>query len=56
VASATDLLLATTLASRGWLMASLPLVLLSTVFGGAIAFALILDFVRIPVFKRLHIE
>jgi H+-transporting ATPase len=40
VASATDLLLATTLASRGWLMAPLPLNALLSVFGGAIAFAL----------------
>jgi H+-transporting ATPase len=56
VASATDLLLATTLASRGWFMTPLPLALLLSVFGGAIAFVLILDFARIPVFKRLHIE
>jgi hypothetical protein len=34
----------------------LSLALLLSVFGGAIAFVLILDFARIPVFKRLHIE
>jgi H+-transporting ATPase len=56
VASATDLLLATTLASLGWLMTPSPPMLLLSVFGGAIAFALMLDFARIPVFKRLQIE
>jgi H+-transporting ATPase len=56
LASAIDLLLATTLASRGWLMAPLPLDLLLAVLGVAIACVLVLDVVRIPVFKRLHIE
>jgi len=56
VASATDLLLATTLASRGWLMAPLPLDLLLAVFVGAMSCVLILDVLRIPVFKRLHIQ
>ena len=56
LASAIDLLLATTLASRGWLMAPLPLDLLLAVLGVAIVCVLVLDVVRIPVFKRLHIE
>jgi H+-transporting ATPase len=56
IASATDLLLATTLASRGWLMAPLPFLVLLSVFTGTIVYILMLDFARIPVFKRLHIE
>jgi hypothetical protein len=44
------------LASRGWLMTPLPVVYLFSVIVGAIAFVLILDFARIPVFNRLQIE
>jgi len=37
-------------------MAPLPLDLLLAVLGVAIVCVLVLDVVRIPVFKRLHIE
>jgi H+-transporting ATPase len=56
LASAIDLSIALTLASRGWLMVALPLSVLLGVLGGAIAFTFILDLMRIPVFRRLEIS
>ena len=55
LSSAVDLSIATTLAARGWFIAPLPPLSLCSVLVGAAAFALLLDFVRIPVFRRLEV-
>jgi H+-transporting ATPase len=55
LSSVADLLIALTLAERGWLMMPLPLVVLTSVLGGAIAFAFVLDLVKVSVFSRLKI-
>jgi H+-transporting ATPase len=55
LSSVADLGSALTLAGCGWFMAPLPLGMLITVLAGAMAFALILDFVKVPVFNRLKI-
>jgi hypothetical protein len=36
-------------------MAPLPLVVIGATLGGAVAFAFLVDFVKVPVFKRLKI-
>jgi H+-transporting ATPase len=55
LSSAADLLIASTLASLGIAMAPLPLSVLGGVLAGAVAFALLVDQVKVPVFKRLGI-
>ncbi|MGD0390831.1 MAG: HAD-IC family P-type ATPase [Tepidisphaeraceae bacterium] len=55
LSSVADLLIASALAERGWLMMSLPLWVLSSVLAGAIAFAFVLDLVKVSVFSRLKI-
>jgi H+-transporting ATPase len=55
VSSAADLLIASVLAASGWLMVSLPLLVVSSVLVGAIAFAFVLDLVKVSVFSRLEI-
>jgi hypothetical protein len=37
-------------------MAPLPIAVIATVFGSAVAFGAVLDVVKIPVFARLHIS
>jgi H+-transporting ATPase len=54
-ASVGDLLIASTLAIAGIAMAPLPSPVLAGTLGAAIAFALMLDFVKVPVFRRLSI-
>jgi len=55
LSSVADLLIASTLASRGIAMASLPLlVMVGTLFAAAV-FALMVDIVKVPVFKHLGI-
>jgi H+-transporting ATPase len=56
LASAVDLSIAVTLASRGWLMVPLRLSVLFGVLGGAIVFTFILDLARIPVFRHSGIS
>jgi H+-transporting ATPase len=56
LSSIGDLGIALTLSAGGWLMKPLPFWLLGGVFAGAFAFALILDFVKVPVFRRLKIS
>jgi H+-transporting ATPase len=53
--SVTDLVIASTLAGSGWLMMPLPLWVLGSVAAGAIAFAFVLDLVKVSVFCRLKI-
>jgi H+-transporting ATPase len=55
LSSVADLLIALVLAERGWLMRPLSLLVLISVLGGAIAFALVLDLVKVSVFSRLKI-
>jgi H+-transporting ATPase len=54
--SVADILIISTLAIRGIAMAPLPVSVLVCEFGAAIAFGLILDGVKIPVFARLRIS
>jgi len=55
ISSAVDLLLASTLAVAGIAMAPLPALMVVGVLAAAIAFAVALDFVKVPVFRRLGI-
>jgi H+-transporting ATPase len=55
ISSAVDLLIASTLANRGLAMAHLPLVVIGATLAGAVFFAFVADFVKIPVYKRLRI-
>ena len=54
--SVADILIISTLAFRGIAMAPVPLSVLAVEFATAIAFGLILDVVKIPVFVRLGIS
>jgi H+-transporting ATPase len=53
--SIADVLIAATLAGCGWLMMPLPFRVLGSVLLGAIAFAFVLDLVKVSVFRRLKI-
>jgi H+-transporting ATPase len=55
VASVADILIIATLATRGIAMSALPLIVVGGTLGAAIAFAFIVDVVKVPVFKRLGI-
>jgi H+-transporting ATPase len=55
LSSVADLVIASALAGGGWLMAPLPLSILSSVLAAAIAAAFLLDLVKVPVFRRLKI-
>jgi len=56
LSSVADVLIISTLASRGIAMARLPLSVLAYEFAAAAVFALLLDGVKIPVFARLKIS
>ena len=56
LSSVADVLIISTLASRGIAMARLPLSVLAYEFAAAAIFALLLDGVKIPVFARLKIS
>jgi H+-transporting ATPase len=53
--SVVDLLIASTLATCGIAMSPLPLLVVGEILLGAMVFAVILDFVKLPVFSRLRI-
>ncbi len=55
VSSIADLLIASTLASRGIAMAPLPLLVLGGTLAGAVVFAIMVDIVKVPLFHRLRI-
>jgi H+-transporting ATPase len=55
LSSVADLVIALALAGCGWLMAPLPFLLLASVLASAIAFAFVLDLVKVSVFRRLRI-
>jgi H+-transporting ATPase len=55
ISSIADLLIISTLAVRGIAMAPLPISVLVCEFAAALAFWLILDGLKIPIFARLRI-
>ena len=55
LSSAVDLTIAATMANRGLAMAPLSLVVIGATLAGAVIFAFLVDFVKIPVFKHLKI-
>jgi len=55
VSSVADLLIASTMANRGLAMAPLPLFVMGGTLAGAVIFAVMVDFVKVPVFHRLGI-
>jgi H+-transporting ATPase len=54
--SVADILIISTLATFGIAMAPLPATVIAYEFAAAIAFGVILDVVKIPVFARLRIS
>ncbi len=55
ISSIADLAIAMTLAGCGWLMMPLPPWVLGIVLAGAIAFAFVVDLVKVSIFRRLKI-
>jgi len=55
LSSVADLLIASTLAIAGIAMTALPVLFVIGVLAAAIIFALVLDLVKVPVFRRLNI-
>jgi len=55
VSSAVDVLVASTMANWGLAMAPLPSVVIGATLAGAVAFAFLVDFVKVPVFRHLGI-
>ena len=55
VSSGADVLIAATLSVGGIAMAPLPVLLVLGTLAGAAAFAVVIDFVKVPVFRRLTI-
>jgi H+-transporting ATPase len=55
LSSAVDVLIASTMANRGLAMAPLPLVVIGGTLAGAVLFAFLVDFLKVPVFRRLEI-
>jgi H+-transporting ATPase len=55
LSSAVDLLIASSMANWGLAMAPLPSLVIGATLAGAVAFAFLVDFVKVPVFRRLGI-
>jgi H+-transporting ATPase len=55
LSSVLDVLIAATLANRGLAMAPLPILVIGATLAAAAGFALLADFVKVPVFRRLGI-
>ena len=53
--SAVDILITTTLSAAGIAMTPLPFLTVIIALGGAVAFAVLFDFVKVPAFRRLTI-
>lgn len=53
--SAVDILIVSTLALNGWLMAPLPLAILGGVLAAAIVLAVVMDGVKVVLFRALRI-
>jgi H+-transporting ATPase len=56
LSSVADVLIISTLATFGIAMAPLPLAVIASEFGAAVAFGAMLDLVKVPVFSRLRIS
>jgi H+-transporting ATPase len=56
LSSVADVLIISTLAILGIAMAPLPIAVVACEFAAAIAFGVVLDIAKIPVFARLHID
>jgi H+-transporting ATPase len=56
LSSVADVLIISTLALRGIAMAPLPMAIIAGEFGAALAFGVVMDLVKIPVFARLRIS
>jgi H+-transporting ATPase len=56
LSSVADVLIISTLATLGIAMAPLPIAVVATEFGAAVAFGAILDVVKIPAFAHLRIS
>jgi H+-transporting ATPase len=56
LSSVADVLIISTLAVLGIAMAPLPITIIAAEFAAAIAFGVVLDVVKIPVFARLQIS
>ena len=56
MSSLGDLLIASILATGGFAMKALPAAVIAGTLVAAIAFAVLLDFVKVPVFRRLRIN
>jgi H+-transporting ATPase len=54
-ASSVDILIASTLAVTGTAMSPLPIFMVLSALAGAAAFAVVIDFVKVPAFRRLAI-
>jgi H+-transporting ATPase len=54
--SVVDLLIASTLAIFGIAMAPLPIIVVGGILLAAAVFAFIVDFAKVPVFKRLSLD
>jgi H+-transporting ATPase len=55
LSSAVDLIVAATMAGRGIAMSALPPLVIGGTLAGAFVFAFLVDFVKVPAFKRLGI-
>jgi H+-transporting ATPase len=55
-ASIVDLLVISTLATRGIFMKPLPIALVAVLLAATVVFTLVLDLIRIPIFRRLQIS
>ncbi|MHB9100996.1 MAG: HAD-IC family P-type ATPase [Sulfuricella sp.] len=55
VSSVGDALIISTLATQGILMTPLPILVVASTLAAAVAFAFVLDFVKVPIFSRLRI-
>jgi H+-transporting ATPase len=55
IASVGDILIISVLALRGIEMKAVSVALIATVFAAAALFGFVLDFVKVPVFRRLEI-
>ncbi len=55
VSSVADVMIASTMANRGIAMAPLPLLLVGAALVGAVVFAFLVDFIKVPIFGRLKL-
>ncbi len=55
LSSVADVMIASTLASRGIAMTPLPIVLVAVTLAGAFAFALVVDVAKVPILRQLKI-